>query len=50
MINQAPESMDDGERIDRWLNEVPDAKLAGYMLLLAMVIATSLFVVDSSLF
>lgn len=50
MLNQTPESMDNSERVTRWFNEVPDSKLAAYMLLLAVVIATSLYLVDTSLF
>lgn len=49
MRNQSPESMEGTQRIARWLFEVPDAKLALYMLMLALFIATSLYFVDSRL-
>ncbi len=42
--------MTGSERLVRWLNDVTDARLSFYMLLAAVFVCMTIFVVDLSLF
>lgn len=49
MFERPPETVESSERIVRWIDGLPDARLALYMLLLAIMIAVSIYFVDSRL-